>query len=86
MPWGQRLTLGAAFRGQIASGEAPVMGFPQLLLLTINWYRAVHLLYLLLSVHVNVYSIQNHIFALYKDLPESGLPPGRSCGHSMAFF
>ena len=59
---------------QMASGVDPVPGLERLTVVGVDPDRRVHLMHLLLSVQVNVYSTQRRLFACLGNLPAEGLP------------
>ena len=64
-----------AFPGQLASTMDPVPGFTGLITLDIDWDRAVHLLNLLFSILVGVYSTTSRPFACLGEILEVAPPP-----------
>ena len=61
---------------QLASRSTPYLGFPWLTILTASQEKAVHLLSLLSSVPISVYSGKMILFDFGGYLPQYGIPPG----------
>ena len=58
----------------LALGEVPVPGLVRVTLVGVDEDGRVHLMHLLFSVRINVYSTECHIFACLGELPSEGLP------------
>ena len=63
-----------SFLGHIASGVDTVPGFERVACLQVEPGRTVHLLHLLFSVQVGLYSTAWWILACHGELPSTGLP------------
>ena len=63
-----------SFLSHLASGIDPVPGFEKLCLLGVDWEGTVHLMHLLFSIPVDLYSTSRRLFACIGKLPDEYLP------------